>query len=260
MDFTTLKTAVEVDGGFPSVDATTRIGQWVNAAYNDILGRRGWSWRESAPTAVALVASQEAYALTGTAPVVPDFGGMIEVLMELSTNGARVKLKPCDQQTYDDITAHSRDNGVPAIYTVNGGAPATTSATVTAGGQTQLRVWPVPLATATNGQQLLIRYFRGVGTVQLSANGDIPLLPVEFHDAIVLRACARGLIANDQEENAKAFMVQFEERMQQMIAEDERIRPIRDQRMLKLVPPVEPDPRYAAQQASALTYPQGATR
>jgi hypothetical protein len=250
-----MKVAVADDGGFPSSDQTTRIGQWINSAYNEVVGMRGWSWIEATPAVVTLVASQQGYVLWGSAPVVPDFGGIIDVSIELSTAGARVKLIATDAQTFDRLSNHSRVAGVPSVYTVAGAAPASTSGTVTASGTQSLLLWPIPLATATNGTGAHVRYYRKTDGIQLSANGDIPIVPVQHHDVIVMLACARGLMANDQVNQAMAYRKLAEERIQTMLEEDDRARPIRDSERLGMVAPPQGDPRISAQRTSSRVYP-----
>jgi hypothetical protein len=135
---------------------------WCNWAQHEILSVRGWSWRLATTNAVALVASQQAYQLTGTSPVAHRLRWPRR--RPTRTHGEWFEEVVCrgGQQIFDDLSAHSRVNGTPSVYTVTGGAPTTTSATTQSGGNQQLLVWPIPVATAGNGVNLFLRYWRNL--------------------------------------------------------------------------------------------------
>lgn len=256
-DWSTIQTQIRDDGGFIAADATLRIPQWGQAAYNDILSRRGWTYLEVTSANVSLVASQEDYVLTGTAPVVPDFNGLIDVICHLTTNAIRYALIKCELQDYDRITGMNRVNSVPMLYTVAGGTPSANSAAVLVGGVQTLKVWPLPLATAGNGQVFQLRYYRNPNSIQLSANGDLPIIPTEHHDAIVMGAIARGWLAKDQPHLARPWQEKFDNKILNMIMEDERNRPIRDALQIKLerIAP-QADQRVEMAGNSARVYPE----
>lgn len=206
----------------------------VNDAQNTIISRRGWSWRIGTSSAVALVASQQAYNLTGTSPVVTDFGGMIDVLLEMTSGGPRHKLDSATQQVFDSLSAHSRVPGTPSIWAVSGGSVPSTPATVLSGGNQQLLLYPIPVATAGNGVNVFLRYWRSTASVQMTADTDVPIVPVEHHMVIADLAIARGfrIFLGDTQRSAQ-MMQDVEQRVQQMILEDELVLPPRDNRRLE---------------------------
>lgn len=243
-----------VKGNFDD-NLLTNVKTLVNDAQNTILSRRGWSWKMHTSPAIALVAGQQAYQLTGSSPVLTDFGGMIDVSIELTAAAGRHKLIEASQQVFDDLSAHSRLNGVPSIWTLAGGTAPSSSASVLSGGNIQLLLWPIPIATAGNGVNVYCRYWRSTTSVQMSADSDVPIVPVEHHMVIADLATARGfrIFLNDTQ-RAMQMEQLAEARIQQMIAEDELVTPSRDNRRIEfasyapqqqnghIAPPVAPLP------------------
>ena len=113
----------EVASNFPTAN-TARAKMAVNAAYHEFMSARQWSFSEISSAAIPLVASQQAYVLTGTSPVVTDFDGMIDVVMELSTGTDRKALSEMKQPDFDRVFGHVTTAGEPAVYCVRGGAAA----------------------------------------------------------------------------------------------------------------------------------------
>jgi hypothetical protein len=222
-----------VKGSFDD-NLLSNVKTLVNDAQNTIISRRGWSWRIGTSSAVALVAGTQAYNLTGTSPVVTDFGGMIDVQLEITASGSRHKLIAATQQVFDDLAAHNRVNGVPSVWTVSGGSVPSSAATVLSGGNQQLLLWPIPIATAGNGVNVFLRYWRSTASVQMTADSDVPIVPVEHHMVIADLATARGfrIFLGDTQRSAQ-MMQDVEQRIQQMITEDELVHPPRDNRRLE---------------------------
>lgn len=219
-------------------NSTSRVKLWVNAAIHDIMARRGWSWAEAKPAAVALVAGQENYVVAGSgSSVLTDFGGVIDVALTLTSGGIRVPMIGCAASTFDIYSGPSRVNGSPRFYTLSGGAPDTTSAAVRAGGKQELLVWPTPTANSGEGTHLLVRHYRSTASVELTADADIPILPAEDHYAIILGAIVNGYGANGEQSSADARAAReaYELRIQAMIEKDERVKPIRDRLWSDLV-------------------------
>jgi hypothetical protein len=197
------------------------------------VSHRPWSWRVVTSNAVALTASQQAYQLTGTSPITPDFGGLIDVQLEITASGARKTLTGADQQVFDDLAAHSRVNGVPSVYTVSGGAPQTTSAAVLSGGNQQLLLWPIPTAAAGQGVNVFLRYWRSLASVELSADSDKPIIPVAHHAIIVEYAVAYGYTILGLTQQAQGFLALANQRLERMVMEDELVTPPRDNKRLE---------------------------
>lgn len=226
----------EVSANF-STTVTSRAKVWVNWAYHEFLDRRRWSFLETSSAAVALVASQQGYVLTGTSPVITDFAGMISVTLEMTASGSRHKMWEADAQTFEAMTAHSRVIGVPALFTVQGGTAASTSSAVVSGGQTALQLWPIPVATAGNGVNLFLRYDRSAAGIELSADSDVPIIPVSFHSALILGATAYGMAAYNQPQEAAQWKQMFLSRIEEAARADSSTRNRDSQRIAQVQQP-----------------------
>jgi hypothetical protein len=236
----------EVAASFTTT-VTPRAKVWVNQAYQEFLTRRKWSFLETTSAAVPLVASQQNYVLLGTSPVVPDFNGMISVEMDLSTAGARVPLREFAPQDFVICTSHSRSNGVPAFWATLGGVAQANSASVLSGGNQALALWPIPLATATNGQNVFIRYDRSAASIEMSADTDVPIMPAQYHFALIHGACAIGYSTYNQEGQAGSERQKFMLRMEEAAKEDDSMR-ARDVQRVQIVQQPWQYPIMGAQQ------------
>lgn len=167
---------------------------FTNQAYKDVCQARRWSWL-AASTTVPLVAGTRTYKLLGTTPVVTDFDAPISVVLEVTASGSRKKLPRMDPQFFDDLLGHCSTNSEPIAWTIQGDLAATTSAAVIQGGQQSLVVGPPPIATAGHGVNLIIRYWRSPATVLMTADADLPIVPVQYEDLIIQRACSRAMLA-----------------------------------------------------------------
>lgn len=243
----------EVSASFGTT-VETRAKVWVNAAYQEFLVRRKWSFLETTSAAVPLVASQQTYVLLGATPVVADFNGMISAELELTASGARVPIREMDPQTYVTCTSHSRVIAVPAFWTIVGGTAQAAAASVLSGGTQALSLWPIPIATAGNGVNVFLRYDRSAAGIEMSATSDTPIIPVQHHFALVHGAAAIGYETFGQTDQAQVQRSLFLQRLEQAAMEDESMR-MRDLQRVQLVqqswgypiqgapPPGSPAPR-----------------
>jgi hypothetical protein len=215
-----------------TVEARAKV--WVNAAYQEFLTRRKWSFLETTSAAIPLVASQQSYVLLGTSPVVTDFNGMISVELELTASGARVPLREMDPQTYVTCTAHSRVNGAPAFWSIVGGTAQASASAVLSGGTQALSLWPIPINTAGNGVNIFCRYDRSAAGIEMSATTDVPILPAQYHYALIDGAIAIGYKTFNQDSQAEAARRTFMLRMEEAAREDESMR-MRDLQRVQLV-------------------------
>jgi hypothetical protein len=180
-----------------------------NEALHDILKRRSWSFLRSTTT-VPLVAGQRGYTVLGTTPVVTDFGSPISVTLEQTASQSRKKLPRVDEQLFEDLTGHSYVNGVPIMWSFQGGTANTTSATIVQGGQQQIVLAPPPTAAAGQGVNIIIRYWRSLASCEMTADTDIPILPAQYHGMLVQRACSIALTRNLMPQDAAGFERDFE--------------------------------------------------
>lgn len=233
-----------------STTVTNRAKVWVNWAYHEFLARRRWSFLETSSAALTLTASQATYVLAGTSPVVPDFAGMISVTLEITSGGARHKLWEADAQTFEAMTAHSRVTGVPALFTVQGGTAAANAAAVVSGGAQNLTLWPIPVATAGNGVNIFVRYDRAAGAIEMTADTDVPIMPIQHHGALVLGATAYGMAAYNQPQEAAVWKQMFMARIEEAAREDISMRNRDSQR----IAPVQQPWVYPIQGQTAATF------
>lgn len=244
-------------GGNFDANQLPNVKVWCNWAQHEIVSVRGWSWRLATTNAVSLVASQQAYQLTGTSPVATDFGGLVDVQLELTASGARKTLVACDAQVFDDLSAHSRVAGTPSVYTVTGGVPQTTSATIQSAGNQQLLVWPIPVATAGNGVNLFLRYWRSLGSTEMTADSDVPIIPIPHHAIIVEYATAYGYAMLGLAQQAQGFLQLANQRLERMVMEDEQVYPPRDNKRLEYAsPPSLQEQGHVSTPRLALPVPQ----
>lgn len=224
----------EVASNWPTANVG-RVKLAVNAAYHEWLGARQWSYREVTTISVALSTGVAKYTLAGTTPVVTDFDGLIGVGLEMNTAGEVRPLCELPQADFDRVMGHVKTNAEPALYCVRGGAAATTSATVVQGGQQQLHISPPPINTADHGQALQLSYFRSAGTVELTADSDVPIMPAQYHYALVVGGNAYMAAALGDARKEAGFRQMFEKRIQEAIISDQGLR-LRDRQLLMFAP------------------------
>jgi hypothetical protein len=213
----------EVATNFPTANQG-RCKMAVNWSYHEWLAARQWSYRESTTASIALTAGVKTYVLLGTSPVVPDFDGLISVGLEMNTGGSIDPMFEFLQPDFDRFTARMITNGEPTFYCLRGGTPSATSATINQGGQQVIQITPPPLATADHGQALKLAYFRSVASMEMTADTDIPLLPAQYHPALILGANAYMSEAIGNVQKAAAWRQLFQQRIAEAIKSDEGMR------------------------------------
>lgn len=216
--FLQLQTEVQAIGPFDTTAASTgRLKLWLNQAQHWFLSKRRWSFLETTVT-VASVSAQADYVLLGTSPVVTDFGQMIDVQHNQANAGTTfLKLTALPQQAFDNMfAAAGATPGIPIFYTIRGGTPQTTSATILASGNQRLSLWPVPNYIGS----LKIAYFRSVGSTQMTADTDISIVPEEWQPALIARAAGWGLVTKGAVLQGQSLMSAAEEIAAQAVAAD----------------------------------------
>jgi hypothetical protein len=208
-----------------------RVKLAVNAAYHEWIAARQWSWREITIASIALSLGTAKYTLAGTTPVVTDFDGLISVGLEMNTGGEVRPLVEMPQADFDRVFGHVKTNSDPAVYCVRGGAAAANSGAMISGGQQQLHIAPPPIFTADHGQALQISYFRSAASAELTADSDVPILPVQYHYALVAGGNAYMAEAMGNRERSAIFREIFEKRMAEAIVSDQGLR-MRDRQLL----------------------------
>lgn len=109
-------------------------------------------------------------------------------------------------------------NTAPTIYALGGGTPETTSAAAVAGGVQKVSIWPAPNAAVPGALQ--VRYTRGAGSIELTADTDVPIIPTRHHYVLVEGAIALGLLFEDAYIDSSSWQQRYEARIAAMVAED----------------------------------------
>lgn len=225
----------EVGNLTPST-GVARDKAFTNEAYHTLNTERRWSWLVST-TSVALVAGQRTYVMLGTSPTVTDFDSPISVTLELTSGGARKKLPRVDAQFFEDLTGHMSTNAEPFVWTIQGGTAATSSAAVVQGGQQSIVVNP-PVASAGHGVNLLVRYWRSAASIEMSADTDVPIIPAQFHHALIDLACAKAMTRYNMAADAQMFMQSYQSQLAKMMDADVAMWS-GDNDTLALLPPIQ---------------------
>lgn len=132
----------------------TRVKRWINEAMHQINDLERWCYLQASTS--------------GAAPVTINDLGAIESVVDVAN------FNPLTFMDRRDVTEYYADltqTGNAQWYFVTGG--------------NTVNVWPVSTATLT------VRYYKT--QADMSANGDVPLMPDRFRGAIVDLAAARAL-------------------------------------------------------------------
>lgn len=195
MAYTFLTLYSEVSTSFDTVALSSgRVKTWTNDAVSQICAMRRWSWLESVGIFPSVVAQAD-YVLVGTGALVTDFDTKIDVRHNQAASGTTFpKLNELKQPAFDDLVGAAAATGTPKFYTIRGGAAAATSGAVVTGGLQTLSVWPVPSYIGS----FKVSYHRSLASIEMVADGDIPLPPPQFRQAICSLALSIGKSRTDQ--------------------------------------------------------------
>lgn len=176
----------EVGNLTPST-GVTRDKYFVNQAYHWALSQRRWSFLETNGT-VTLVAGTRDYALSGATML--DCDGAYDVTMVLTAGAATVRLPYCTPQMHSRLFSHCFTQSQPSLWTSTGSAIAATSGAVVSGNAPFLRLNYPPVAVAGSGVSLIVKYWRSAASIEMTADADVPLFPVQYHNLIASKAIA----------------------------------------------------------------------
>lgn len=144
-----------------------RQGQFVNRAYQELCAEEDWPFLEATTS--------------GTAPLTISDLRTIESVVD-STN--RVRLRPLDRRNIMDYDQDLTTSGTPVYYYLTAG--------------TVLNTYPV---SSTN--TIAVRYWKV--PAQLSTDGENPVVPLSWHQAIVDGAVMYAYQDSDNFEAASAM-------------------------------------------------------
>lgn len=164
--------------GYGEVDrANVKI--WINMAYDDIISRTRWSWLEATET-VTTVANQQTLTLSGITDPPQTWGRLYPTTTNLQEP---TYLDP--MRMNDGLTRRPFDTswkGVPQYYTFFGDT---------------ITFYPIPDAA------YVYTLFYWKGTPELSADGDLPLIPKQWRHVLVYGAL-RYAAEKDRNDNSLA--------------------------------------------------------
>lgn len=171
MDFSTLQSEFYAHGFSDLNDAgagVTRVKRWINEAYHMVCESHDGKW--------AFLETSS----SGTAPVtVSDLKQIIHVTDSTTDRPLRF----ADAWTVEHLDPDKATVAAPMYYWLDG--------------LSTLRVWPL-----NTTDTISIRYYKV--PADLSANGDLPLVPTRYQDAILQFALAKAHRAKNNEEQARS--------------------------------------------------------
>lgn len=189
MTFATLKSRVMARLKLTSAEADTRVGSYLNERYRSVATSIGLTPVRWGSTTFPTVASTKSYSPS-------------TVIHALSLQ-IPAENRLLVEQTMDFIRTIDPDDsqeGVPQYYVrTNYGATTTT-----------LRLWPTPDAAYTVNVDGIL-----AGT-DMTAAGDIPVMPEDFHDALIFGAVADELLKLDKDALSASFEKRFEKRVRDL--------------------------------------------
>jgi len=158
---------------------TTRAKRWLNEAYiEDVCDEQPWPFLETT--------------VTGTAPL--SIADVKDVLYVVDTTN-KTRLSSTDIRDVVDVDTDPLTAGTPHSYYLNGAS--------------SLAVYPTNTTVS-----LSVRYVKV--PAELSADGDVPVLPARFHPMIVDGAMVRAYRDNDEWEAAGQAQQAFDARLGRM--------------------------------------------
>lgn len=162
--FAQLKAAVQ-DEGY-GTDTATQQGNFINAEYKQLAGKRRWKWLEAVDSTTTT--------LQGTANYTPSIAyRTLDAVRIVDALGTPAYLEPMNEQDLLDLLRRDTGSGIfgtPRYWTLYAG---------------QIYLWPIP----DNVYRLTLYYIRNVTT--MVADGDTHLVPEEYDGILVWGAVAR---------------------------------------------------------------------
>jgi hypothetical protein len=182
MDVTALRTAIKAHGF--EADTDTQQLEFLNAIQRKIAGAHPWDWTRATAT-VAVVAGTSDYARPS------DTSRLRSVRLVYGT-----VLEELSHVDYEELL-NARERS-PLGYTA---VPTAWSFVAPA----SIALWPTPGAAGT----LTVRYHRVPPA--LTAGADVPILPAEYHDILVVGACQMMAQRERQWESVAGFKAEYDD-------------------------------------------------
>ena len=186
MTFLELKTEAANRLNLSSTEAYSRLGSYINQRYRRLTSSLGINTARRVSASASTVAGTETLTFTI---------GKIEMVWTVATGKRRV----LGELTYEELRIKAVEqpkSGTPEEYAIK----SETATTVT------VSLYPTPDAIVSFTAEGLSNL------TNLSADGDIPTIPADFHDILVLGALSDELFKMEKYPLAKDFQSQYEER------------------------------------------------
>lgn len=151
---------------------TTRVQNWVNSAYREIVADSDWPFLQATAT--------------GPAPITIADLGTIESVINVAT---LLKLVPVDRRNLTDVFPVLTTAGIGEFYYVTGG--------------TVINVYPADTAST-----LQVLYWKS--PPDLSASTDVPIVPAQYQELIILAALRRGFTEDNDAGDAQIVQAELD--------------------------------------------------
>lgn len=166
MTFKQIQDRVMSRRNLTSPEARTRVKEFINERYRDVRASIGLGKTRRSETTLALVAGQSRYTLASTARL---------LTLTDTTNTKVLREKSMDQIRLVD-PGLTQETSSPDFYAIESVGATSVS----------IFIWPKPTGTQT------LTVDREALVTELSADGDIPVLPEDYHDVLL-----RGALADE---------------------------------------------------------------
>jgi hypothetical protein len=183
--------------GFGEADRTNIKG-WINVRYSDIVGRRRWSWLSEQLT-LNTVTGQSNYSIATLTTNTFSRHGRLQSTQLTAPDPVFVDMMSMDDWAASRNIGDLTTRGVPEFYGLWDG---------------ELWFWPVPAAVYSYTWKFYKTY------TELSADGDIPLVPANFSNVLVIGALAEAAQRDRDPELYALRSAEFERKINEMIGAD----------------------------------------
>lgn len=160
MNLAAIRTAIQAKGY--ATDTATQQTEAINSVYRELTGMRRWSWLEAQSTGKTTTVGQSYVTNLNLGGELPNFG--VVDAIRLSINDDNYNLDYLPPQELRDLLHVDEATGVPEFWTYF---------------NSRFTFYPIPDQVYT----LTIDYIKDPD--DLSADGDVPILPITHHDILV---------------------------------------------------------------------------
>lgn len=191
MNLGQLRTAIQAKGY--ATDTAAQQTEAINSVYRELTGMRRWSWLEAQSTGKTTTAGQSYVTTTNLSGELPNFGVVDAIRLSYGDDNYNLDYLPV--QELRDLLHIDEATGVPQYWTYAKG---------------QFTFYPIPDKAYT----VVIDYIKDPD--DLSADGDVPILPITHHDILVWGAIKELAFRQRDWNGFNAANGEFETRLQRL--------------------------------------------